>query len=815
LTVTSGYFEPLLQDIGYSVRVLRRSPLFTVIATVSLALGIGVNAVVFSVVNAVLVRPLPYPQPDRIVRIGGFGPQEAASVPEYDFWKAHSQSFGSMAAYRGISERRVALGSGQEFVKTLAVSMDFLRVLGVNAAQGREFIAEETRPGAPRAIVISDAVWRRFFAADPAVLGRAITLDDTAFTVVGILPGTYWFPEKADALIPLRPTGEMADMGRNTQVIGRLKTGVSLEQARAEMATLSDQFKRAFPGLATGKYRGLTAESFHDSLVGDVRVKLLLLFGATGLLLLIACSNLLSLFLTRLTARRKEIAVRLALGASAGQLLRQLLIENLLLATAGSAAGLFGTAILLKGLLALIPFHLPSSAPIGLDPTVLGFAVATAFSTAILFTIVPAISTARLHVQEALKSVGRTAGIGQTPRRTRNLLVVVEVALSATLLTTAGLLIQSLYRMQQVKLGFSPHGVVTFQTPLAADRHGNADDLARFVGTMSARLQRVPGATRVAAINVLPLGGRSNLPAQREGHPENSIGGMEIRLVTPEYFSTLQIALRQGRLFDENDRRQAPPSALINEALARKWWPRGNALGDRVVIGRFQGKDYPEIKDSPREVIGIVADTKTTNLKDNALPTVYVCILQASDVLAEVTYDLSWVVSVNNIATAANDVRRGVAELDPHQRVRQVRTMDDIVSSITASSRFNAWLFGIFAGVALALAATGVYGLVSFSVAQRKHEFGTRMVLGAGRGHVMRLVLAQGLFLAFCGVAIGMGGALLATRALTAMLFGIRPTDPLSFVAVAVALIVVALGASFVPAHAATRIEPMDAIRYE
>ena len=697
----------------------------------------------------------------------------------------------------------------------MTVTADFLRTLGIHPVLGREFDSGETHPGGPQAVIISDSLWRRSFGADPGILGRSVALDDTSYTVVGVLPHNFWFPQAADVLAPLRPTGSLSDMGTNTQVIARLKDGLSLRQAQAEMGTVTQSFRRAYPGKVTREYRGLTAIPYQDWLVGDVRVNLLLLFAATGLLLLIACSNLASLLLTRLAARRKELAVRLALGSSSRRLLRQFLIENVLLAALGALAGVFAAYGLLGGLVALIPFNLPASAPIRLDTTVLAFALAVALGTALLFTFVPFLSAARLNVHEALKSVGRTAGSGSARQRTRDFLVAGEVALSATLLIAAGLLIQSLYRMHRERLGFTPQGLITFETPLARDRHRNAAGLWNFASTTLAHLQALPGIRSVAAINLLPLTGWSNLPTQRDGHPEQSIGGMEIRLVTPAYFEVMGIPVRRGRFFTATDTGASASVALVNETLARRWWPRGDAVGDRIVVGRFQGRDFPEIKEPPREVVGIVADTKTSSLKDPPRPTVFISAAQASDGIAQGTGDLAWIVSADGSTGLAGELRRAIAEIDSSQRVRQLRTMDAIVASTTASSRFDAWLFGIFAGMALALAAIGVYGILSFSVAQRRQEIGTRMALGAARADVLRLVLKQGLAVTAFGLGFGLVGALFLTRWLSSLLYGVRPNDPFIFVTVSFLLLAAGVLASYIPARRATRIDPMVTLRYE
>lgn len=799
--------ETFWQDLRYGIRALRKSPGFTVVAVLSLALGIGANSAIFSVVHAVLLRPLPYPRPERLVRVGGQGTGAAITMPEYQFWKENAASFAASAGYRGVANRHLIAGARQEWITAMTVTADFFRTLEIVPALGREFNNEETRAGGPRAVVLTDGLWCRAFGASPEVLGRAITLDDTSFIVVGVLPRGFWFPQAADSFVPLRPSGSLDDRGFNTQMIARLKPGLNLRQARAEMSTLTGNIRQAYPNLFNTDYRGLELEPYRDSLVGDVRLNLLLLFGAVGLLLLIACSNLASLLLARLAARRKEIAMRLALGSSRERLLRQFLVENILLTLAGGLAGLLAARVLLDSLLASIPFDLPSAAPIRLDPPVLAFTLAVALATGLAFSMAPILTASRLDLQEALKAGGRSSGAAR--QRTRSVLVVSEVALSVTLLVSAGLLIQSLYRLHQERLGFTPQGLTTFTTPFAAERRRSAADRWQYENTLLRRFQSLPGVGSVAAINVLPLAGHSNLPAQRDAHPENSVGGMEVRYVTPSYFEVMGIPMRRGRAFLNADSASSPPVILVNETLARQWWPNGDPLGDRVVIGRFQGRDFGT--PTPRAVVGVVADTKTEYLKAPPRPTVYVPAAQMGDA----TGGMTWILRGHFPAGFAAELRRAVDEIDSRQRVGSIRTMDQIVGATTASSRFDAWLFAFLAGLALALTAVGVYGVLSFSVARRASEIGTRMALGATPAAVLVLILKQGLALIAIGLVLGLAAALAVTRSLATLLYGVRSTDPASFIGVSVLLLGVGLLASYIPARRATGVDPMVALRDE
>jgi putative ABC transport system permease protein len=814
-------FEVAAQDLRYAIRMLVKSPGFAMVAILSLALGVGANTAVFSVVHAVLLRPLPFPEPNRLVLVewqyGLDSARPNLSIPQMDFLKEHSTAFSSMAGYRGAGETNLVVGADREWIKSMTVTADFFRTLDVALLVGREFNSEETHTSGPRAVILSNQLWRRTFGADPEVLGRAVRLDDATYTVVGVLPAGFWFPENADAFVALRPNGGLGDTGTNTRVIARLKTGLDLRQGQAEMATVFENYRRA--GISSPELgdRGPVLVRYQDFLVGDVKLNLLLLFGAVGLLLFIACSNLGSLLLARLASRQKEIALRLALGSSRARLLGQFVVENLLLSVLGGLAGLFGAYWLLRGLVALIPFELPASAPIRLDVPVLLFAMAIAFATGLVFSLAPFLSSARLDVNAALKASQRSAGGADGARqRTRSMLVIGEVALSVTLLIVAGLLIESLYRLHQEHLGFNPEGVVTFETPLAADKRQSGAQVLAFQRNLLDRLQGLPGVRSVAVINALPLIGMNNFPTQHAGHPEHSIGGMEYRLVTPAFFEAMGISLRRGRFFSATDTAAAPPVVLINETVAGAWWPNSNPIGDRVVVGRYKLKEFPEIKDAPREIVGVVADTKAVTLTDPPRPMIYIPAAQAPEnITLSVGRGMAWVVRADLSARLADEIRRTVAEIDPGQRVLRMQPMTEVVASTTADSRFDAWLFGSFAGVALLLTAIGVYGLLSFSVAQRRQEIGTRMALGASRGNILTMVLRQGFALTLIGLVLGLGGALVVARSLSSLLFGVRPNDPVSFATVSLLLLGVGLVASYVPARRATRLDPLVALRYE
>jgi putative ABC transport system permease protein len=801
---TIGILDGFWQDVRLAFRVLRKSPGFAAVAILSLALGIGANTAVFSVVRSVLLRPLPYQEPERLVAVGRPG----VGLPEYEFWKEHAVSFASAAAFRGGPGDNLLNGSRAESIATISLTTDFLRTLGIAPALGREFNSAETRPRGPRAIILGDALWRRLFDGDPGVIGRVVSFANAPYTVVGVMPRGFWLPQSADAYLPLVNNGTAGDVGMNTEMIARLKPGISHKQAAAEMPTIAPAFLRTRPKGLPEPYPGLTVTLYHDSIAGDVRLTLLLLFGAVGLLLLIACSNLASLLLARLAVRQKEIALRLALGSGQARILRQFLIENMLLTSIGGIAGFLAARSLLGLFLAAMPFQLPAFAPIRLDGPVLGFTLLLALATGLVFSIAPMLKSSRSDLQDALKSGGRsTSGGGRL--HTRNLLVTGEVAISVTLLVAAGLLIQSLYRIHQERLGFDPRGLITFVTP-RPDRARGIEGFAPFEPLLE-RIRSLSGVRAAAGVNVLPLAGNHNYPAQQEGRPDHSIGAMDYCVITPDYLQIMGTPMVRGRNITVQDSATAAPVILVNERLAREWWPDNDPMSGRVIFSMMGGKPVNGFADVPRQVVGVVADTKSARFRDPPRPTIYIPAAQATWFEGSVT----WVVRADLSAGIAAQLRQAIADLDPRQRVLRFRTMEEIVVSTTADSRFDAWLFGGFAALALVLTAVGVYGLLSFSVARRTAEIGTRMALGASRADVLGMVLRQGILLVASGLAFGLVGALLLTRSLEKLLFGVKPTDPVSFTAVALLLVGVGLAASYVPARRATKVDPMVALRYE
>jgi putative ABC transport system permease protein len=803
------------QDVRYALRLAQKNPVFTLVAIISLALGIGVNTVLFSIVYGVLLRPLPYAEPDRLMRLVHGAEETYVSIPEFEFWKEHSTVFDSVAAYRGGSDQSLVFGNTAQRLSTSTVTTDFFRTLGVAPLYGREFNSEETRVDGPKTVILTHGLWKLAFNSDPGILGRDVTLDDTPYTVVGILPAGFWFPQKADVFLPLRVTGGITDTGTNTDMIARLRQGVSLRQAATATASLADEFRQVsrLPHPLGSEYRGLTPVPYQQWLTGSVRVVLLLIFGAVAVLLLVACSNLASLLLARLASRQREVAVRLALGSSRIRMVRHFLIENILISLTGGLAAVLCAMWLLPALLAWIPFELPAAAPIALDMPVLAFTLAVAVGAGVMLSLAPCMTSAHLDIHEALKMGARMSAHAGTRQRLRSALVIGQVALSVVLSIAAALLSQSLYRLSHEQLGYDPNGLLTFRLATSAARRVNSAELRSFESALPERLRSIPGIRSVAAANVLPLQGQNNFPTQRDGHPEQSIGGMEIRIVTPAFFETMGIPIRQGRPFSDKDDGSSAQVIAVNETVARRWWGTENPIGGRVVIGRFQGRVVPEggTPDAVREVVAVIGNTKSVFLKERPRPTVYIPVGQS----AAFSPGLNWVVRGDFSAVFPEQLQRAVSDVDPRLQVDRLGPMEALVASMTADSRFDALAFGAFAAIALLLSAIGVFGLLSFSVAQRSQEIGTRLALGASRSNVLMLILRQGFTLTAAGLILGLVAAFALTRFLSSLLFGVRTTDPLSFAMASAVLIGVGLLASYIPARYATKVDPMTSMRSE
>ncbi|HEV2298117.1 MAG TPA: ABC transporter permease [Candidatus Acidoferrales bacterium] len=811
----AGHFvETLWQDLHYGLRMLRKSPGFTAVAMLTLALGIGANTAIFSLVDGIILRPLPYPHSDRIVHLSWQGKSNLLpnlTTPEFEFIRDHNTSFESLAGVRGSVDHELKTGSTREWVKALYVTDGFFETLAVNPQLGSTFGREFTRPGGAFAAVLTDSLWRSAFSADPNIVGREITLDNQSYTVTGVLPPGFKFIEPADLFGSLHLGNSPVDQGMNTDVIGRLKAGLSLSQAQAQMPLLTQQFLAQATQMQKQQGEGfIHLDRYQEYLATGYRAILLMLLSAVGLLLLIACANVASLLLARATSRQREVSVRLALGAGRGRLLKQFLTEGLILGVGGAAAGLAAAVASLRVFVSTIPWDLPSIDRIGLDGRVLLFTSLVAIAASIVFGLASFFQTRKLDLNSTLKDGRSVEGASRSRAGLLNALVAGEMAVSLMLALGAGLLIESLHNLYGEKLGFNPAHLVLMSTPFSPNIAASKDTVWNFERQALELIQAIPGVQSAAVASVAPLHSRLNIPVQRDSHPEDSIGGTEYRPISANYFSTMGIPILRGRAFQQSDFAPSAPVAVINETLARDWWPGQNPIGDHIVIGEYKNMKIPQIIEPPREVIGVVADVKGMLLTAPAPDMVYVPASQGF-----LSGSTDWVIRTSAPAGIAAALRKAVTDVAPDQRIVDLEPMTQLVGSSVAEPHFQALLMGTFGSLALLLTLVGVYGVLSFQVAQRTHEIGIRVALGATRCDVWRLVIGKAALVAAIGVSIGLLAAFGLTRLMASFLYGVQPTDPLIFASVAILVLLVALLAAYLPARRAMRVDPMVALRYE
>jgi putative ABC transport system permease protein len=803
----------------YALRTLRRSPGFTAIALLTLALGIGANTAIFSFVSGVLLKPLPYRDPHSIVLVWEKPPgghRNGISTLNYLDWKNRNTVFESIAAVSfGGSITLTGTGEPEE-LQGSRVSAPFFSIFGVRAALGRTFASDEDQPGKSQVVVLSHRLWETRFGADPGILGRTLTLSGKPCIVIGVLPAHGPFDRSwAQLWLPL--AFEPRDMTRDYHWLmsyARMKPGVTLKQSQTAMNSIGARIAEAYP--ESNKGWGVTVERFEDQLVGQqLRRSLYVLLAAVGAILLIGCANLANLSLARGTAREREIALRASLGAGRWRLIRQLLTENLLIAMAGGILGLAVGYGMMRGLTWLMPpYSLPSEAEVSIDLNILLFTLAVSLLTAILFGLAPAIHTTNVDLAASMKEGGRSATSGAGRARLRGALIVSEVALAFVLLTGAGLLINSFFRLQQVDTGFNSTKVITAGLPIPRTRFPQPEPLLRYLRLIRERVGSVPGVRDVAFTNALPMEGWGDgmpfLIAGRETVDRAHRTSCFYKRVSGSYFSTLQIHLVRGRTFTDRDRQGAPPAIVINEAMAKRYFKNEDPLGKRILIQELlygQPGLGPEIA---WEVVGIVSDEQTGSLGDTKSAGTYV------------TFDQSPTNDVSIVLRAAIDpetltpaINRAVHEIDKDQPLSDVKTLDRIKSETVANDRLQTMLLTTFAALALLLAAIGIYGVISYSVTQRIHELGIRAALGASRGGLLVLVIRHGMALALGGLAVGLAGSLALTRLLGSLLFEASPRDPATLTAVAAVLAGVALLACYIPARRAASVDPMVALRYE
>jgi putative ABC transport system permease protein len=808
-----GLMETVWQDVRYSGRMLLKHPAFTLIAVLTLTLGIGANTAIFSIVNAVLLRPFPYHAPEQLVMLAeSVSGQRGSAVSYSNFvdWRAQNTVFESASAVRP-NESYNFTGAGEpERLQGRLVSAGFLSLLGVKPLLGRDFVAEDDRPGATPAVIISHGFWTRRFGNDQSIIGKQITLNNQSYAVVGVTPPDYQFGQDADVTIPIGLSAERfkargADPG--ITVVARLKPDVSQQQAETETNVIYARLEQQYPESNTGRRAYLT--SLHESFVGDVRQPLLILLGSVGLVLLIACANVANLLLVRASTRRREMSVRVALGASRWRIIRQLLTESLMLALIGAALGIllahWGTSFIASQLLLGIPRLNEAS----VDLPVLAFTLVVSLVTGLLFGLAPALQASRLNLTEALKEGDRGSSGGRQPLR--SVLVIGEVALTLTLLVGAGLLIQSFRRVLQVDPGFDPRNLLTMQVSV---NNTDGHQVAAFFEQWQERVRRLPGVKATAVSNGLPLG-VANHPVffiEDRPRPENGKEPSAVRYtVSPGYFDTMGIGLIRGRGFTAQDTRDTPLVAVIDEALAQQHFQGEDAIGKRITQSPSSSPSY--------EIVGVVRHVEQDNIdgQSSRSPQFYLNFNQIPiDRLPTQVRRINLLTRTGvEPSSLVPAVREQIAALNKDQAVFNVRTMEDIVAQSIAPRRFSMMLLGVFALVALALASIGIYGMMSYAVAQRTREIGLRMTLGAQSGNVLRLVIGHGMKLALVGVALGLIASLALTRTMKTLLFGVSATDPLTFISIALLLAVVALLACWVPARRAAKVDPMVALRYE
>ncbi len=813
------------RDLRHALRSMTKNRGFTAVAVTVLALGIGANTALFSVLDRVLLDPLPYAQPEELLQIGRqlpAGQSNAVTISQYLYWREHNGCFSDMALYEGrggglnLVPGELAAGDRPERVASLGVSPSFFRVLGVPPQVGRDFTEADGEPGAAKVAMISDGLWRRRFAADPAIVGRPIRLSGEEHTVVGVMANGFDFINHADVWTPLHLEFNPQGGAAVYYTLARLHPDRSVDAARSEMAAIAESLRAEHPQLLRDGV-SIFVRPYLDQLVGNVRPALLMLLGAVGLVLLIACANVANLLLARARGRRREIAVRASLGASRMQLLRQLLVESLVLALTGGALGLLLARAGMGVLVRWTPSGLPRLDGIEIDVLVIGFTFAVTLLTGILFGLIPAWHGSKADLQAALKSA---QGTGGQRSRGRGALVVAEVALALVLLVGALLLVQSFLKVTALDPGYDYEQILTFKMSPTPERQGETASLTtsqvtRFTERAVERLLQNPGIEAAATVSMLPLEHGLMYIFDVEGRePADAAtrqGRGQWRQISADYFHTMGIPLLRGRTFDSHDSLDAPTVVVVNEALAEQYFPDENPIGRRLLTGP-PGSDTP-----PDLIVGVVGDVSELALDRPPTPTVFTADTQASDGTTGFLADLfptAWVVRTSgNPASYGPLVRREILALNPEQPISDLRTMADLMAGNLAARRFSTLLLGLFAALALALAVVGIYGVMSYTVAQRTHEIGIRQALGADAGATLRLILHQGLRLAGYGIVLGLLAALGLSRLIQAMLFDTAPTSLSAFATAALAILVAAVFACLIPARRATRVDPLVALR--
>jgi putative ABC transport system permease protein len=819
----------MLQDIRYGVRNMLRTPGFTAVTVLTLALGIGANTAIFSVVNAVLFRALPYKDAGRLVWATNFVKgqgQNLVFADEYAGYRTQNHVFEDIAAYSAAAEYTVTGTGTPERLRAAQVTASFLNVLGVMPRLGRNFLPEEDRPAGATAVMLSDTLWRSTFGADPNVIGRVIALDDTQYIVTGVLRSDFEFLDNssADVLVPFQLADTSIEYSKNGQmrgriqplsVVARLRPGTTVAGAVSELNAINKRVLESLPGNLKQLLGEAQAQVFllHDHEVGNVRPALLVLLGAVGFVLLVACANVANLQLARAAGREKEVAIRGALGAGRWRLARLLLTESSAIALAGGVAGLLLAGWVIGVIHRSAPANIQHLQGARLDLRVLVFTLAVSLLTGILFGLAPVLAAFRVSLNNTLKEGGSQSGTGAGTRRAQRVLMVAEIALSFVLFIGAGLLVKSFHQLTAIQPGFDPHGVLTARVALPLDQYLSIDQQRGFFQQLVERLQVLPGVASAGATASIPLRGNMMMIStiQIEGQAPMDQATMNaatasINAVTPGYFSALRVRLIEGRLLDERDGANAPNAVVVNQAFVRRYFEKEDPIGKRFNAGMGPATRGMQ----SWTIVGVIGDTKQQGLASEVMPEATASALQWPRFM--MTLVLRTSIDPMRLVSA---VRKQVSDLDKNLPVFGVQTMDDLLSAEVASERFNAGAMAGFAGLAVLLAAVGIYGVMAYAVSQRAHEMGVRIALGAGPGSVLRMILGQGLRLAVTGVGLGLAASFVLSRLMSGLLFGVKPSDPETFVFVTAALLVVALAACWIPARKATRVDPVVALRYE
>jgi putative ABC transport system permease protein len=812
----AGFIEGLLQDIRFGLRLLRKNPGFTAVAVLTLALGIGANAAIFSVVDAVLLNPLAYHDADRLVTILHYG-TGPVSPGNYLDWRDQSKSYEAMGAAQAWAPNLTNVAQPEHLIG-LQVTQDMLPLLGVQPLLGRLFVQGEDTMGNNHEVILSYALWQRRFSGDANALGTSVLLDGTSYTIVGVMPASFHFAPfwvtNAELWVPLSLEASAQNRGGNSlRLFARLKHGVTLPQARAEMATVTARLEEEYPGTNTD----IQVVPLKEKVVGNVQTPLLVLLGAVGFVLLIACANVAHMLLARAAARQKEIAVRTALGARRSRVARQVLTENALLAAMGGVLGLVLAIAGTRALVSLSPPELPRVESVTINGGVVLFLFVITTLTSLIFGLVPALQASDVNLTDALKETGRATTEAPRRSRLRSFLVASEFALALALLVAAGLMIRSFYALESIDPGFNPHGVLSMIVPVAGSKEADPGHRAIFYSQLLDRVRALPGVESAAGINHLPIAGDLwDLNFLVEGRPTPAPADLPdavYRVATPAYFRTMGIRLLQGRDISDVDTAGAPPVVVINETMARTYWPNQNPLGQHIA---FASDKIP----SWMTVVGVVKDPMLHDWTGKPYPELYVSAFQDAGFLgqtgsARTNYITLVLRTSGDPAALTSSVKSAIWSLDSNLPVTSVLTMDDVVAEANAQPRFEMLLLSVFAMIALLLAAVGIYGVMSYAVSRRTHEIGVRISLGASRGNVLLLVMRQGAILAIAGLSAGFALALFFSRLMTKLIYGISPNDPLTFASVAALLFFVAILACYVPARRAMRVDPATAMRCE